>query len=41
MDIADLAAHAFFLAAGVAAGVRIADDIWAWRQSRKRVAETG
>jgi hypothetical protein len=35
MDIGNLAAQVFFMAAGVAAGVRLADDIWAWRESRK------
>ena len=40
MDFGSLAAQAFFMAAGVAAGVRIADDIWAWRESRKRLAAT-
>ncbi len=30
----DVLAHAFFIAAGVAAGVRAADDVMLWKERR-------
>ncbi len=34
INIADVLAHAFFIAAGVSLGVRAADDLILWRDHR-------
>ena len=41
IELASVIAHAFFIAAGVALGVRAADDVVYWREHRaaKRLAE--
>ena len=41
IDMTSVIAHVFFIAAGVAVGVRAADDLVLWREHRaaKRLAE--